>query len=151
VAISTSTQSTADRLLTLVGRADVLEEPWFRNAHTRAEHADELDDIVGTWVGERDHDEVLTACRAAGAPAAVVLSVRDIVADPQYAAIGSIATVDDPDLGPVRMANTPFRMTRTPPSIRWAGPGMGAHNAEVYGAIGVDEAELEKLHADGVL
>ncbi len=151
MAISTSTQSTADRLLTLVGRPDVLAEPWFRSAHTRAEHADELDDIVGTWVGRRTHDEVLAACREAGAPAAVVLSVPDIVRDPQYAAIGAVATVDDPDLGPVRMANTPFRLTRTPPAIRWAGPAMGAHNAEVYGALGVDEAELEKLHADGVV
>jgi crotonobetainyl-CoA:carnitine CoA-transferase CaiB-like acyl-CoA transferase len=151
VAISTSTQSTADRLLTLVGRPDLLEEAWFRSAHTRAEHADELDAIVGGWVSERGHEQVLAACRAAGAPAAVVLSVRDIVADPQYEAIGAIATVDDPDLGRVRMANTPFRLSDTPPHIKWTGPRMGAHNAEVYGALGLDEAELEKLHADGVI
>jgi formyl-CoA transferase len=151
VAISTSTQSTADRLLTLVGRPDLLEEAWFRSAHTRAGHADELDAIVGGWVSERGHEQVLAACRAAGAPAAVVLSVRDIVADPQYEAIGAIATVDDPDLGRVRMANTPFRLSDTPPHIKWTGPRMGAHNAEVYGALGLDEAELEKLHADGVI
>jgi formyl-CoA transferase len=151
VALSTSTQSTADRLLTLVGRADLLELPWFRSAHSRAAHADELDAIVGRWVAERGHEEVLAACREAGAPAAVVFSVPDIVNDPQYSAIGAIATVDDADLGPVRMSNTPFRLTRTPPTIRWTGPSLGEHNAEVYGELGLDEGELDKLRADGVI
>jgi crotonobetainyl-CoA:carnitine CoA-transferase CaiB-like acyl-CoA transferase len=151
VALSTSTQSTADRLLTLVGRPDILHEPWFGSAHARAEHAGELDAIVGDWVAERTSADVLDACREAGAPAAVVLSVPDIVADAQYAAIGAIATVEHPELGPVRMANTPFRLSRTPPAIRWTGPAVGEHNGEVYGAIGIDAAGLEKLHADGVV
>jgi formyl-CoA transferase len=151
VALSTSTQSTADRLLTLVGRADVLELEWFRSAHARAAHAEELDTIVGSWVSERGHEEVLAACREAGAPAAVVFSVPDIVADPQYAAIGAIATVADRDLGPVRMANTPFRLTGTPSKIRWTGPDLGEHNAQVYAGIGLDDAELDKLRADGVI
>ena len=151
VALSTSTQSTADRLLTLVGRPDLLEEQWFRSAHSRAAHADELDAVVGTWVGGRGHQEVLAACREAGAPAAVVFSVPDIVNDAQYAAIGAIATVNDPELGPVRMANTPFRLTRTPPAIRWTGPGLGEHNADVLGELGLDEGDLAKLHADGVI
>ena len=151
IALSTSTQSTADRLLTLVGRSDLLELDWFRSAHARAAHADALDAIVGGWVAQRSSEEVLAACRDAGAPAAVVLSVSDIVADPQYAAIGAIATVHDPELGPVRMANTPFRLTRTPSEIRWTGPALGEHNAEVYPAIGLDELALEKLRADGVV
>jgi formyl-CoA transferase len=151
VALSTSTQSTADRLLILVGRPDLLSEPWFRSAHTRAEHAGELDEIVGGWVAGRAAAAVLDACREAGAPAAIVLSVPDIVADPQYAAIGAIATVEDPTLGPVRMANTPFRLSRTPPAIRWTGPALGEHNAEVYGEIGIDAVRLEKLHDDGVV
>ena len=151
VALSTSTQSTADRLLTLVGRPDVLTEPWFRSAHSRAGHADELDAIVGPWVAARPAEEVLAACRHAGAPAAVVLSVPDILADPQYAAIGAVATVPDDELGPVRMANTPFRLSRTPPAIRWTGPAMGEHNAEVFAELGIDEPGLEKLRADGVV
>jgi crotonobetainyl-CoA:carnitine CoA-transferase CaiB-like acyl-CoA transferase len=151
VALSTSTQSTADRLMTLVGRPDLLELPWFRSAHARAEHADELDAIVGPWVSERGHEEVLAACREAGAPAAVVFSVPDIMADAQYAALGAVTTVEDRDLGPVRMANTPFRLTGTPARIRWAGPDLGEHNADVYGGIGLDAAELRRLRADGVI
>jgi crotonobetainyl-CoA:carnitine CoA-transferase CaiB-like acyl-CoA transferase len=151
VAISTSTQSTADRLLTMVGHPEYLDEAWFHNAHQRAQHSDLLDAAVGSWVASRNHTEVLAACRVAGAPAAVVFSVPDILTDPQYSAIGAVATVDDPDLGPLRMANTPFRMSATPPSIRWSGPDLGAHTAQVYERIGIDADELAKLRAEGVV
>jgi crotonobetainyl-CoA:carnitine CoA-transferase CaiB-like acyl-CoA transferase len=151
VALSTSTQSTADRLLTLVGRPDFLDQPWFQQSHSRAEHHQELDAAVGDWVALRDHTEVLAACRQVGAPAAVVFAVPDILKDPQYAAIGAVATVDDPDLGPVRMANTPFRLSATPPRIRWSGAALGEHTEQVYRRIGVDTAELAGLRAEGVI
>lgn len=151
VAISTSTQSTANRLLTLVGHPEFLDEPWFHNSHERAEHSEVLDAAVGDWVASRQHSDVLAACREVGAPAAVVFAVPDILADPQYAAIGAVATVEDKDLGPLRMANTPFRLSATPPSIRWSGPDLGAHTDEVYQRLGVDALALAKLRAEGVV
>jgi crotonobetainyl-CoA:carnitine CoA-transferase CaiB-like acyl-CoA transferase len=151
VAVSTSTQSTADRLLTLVGRPDFLEEAWFHNAEQRALHHVELDAAVGEWVATRQPDEVLAACREVGAPASLIFDVSDIMADPQYEAIGAIATVEDDELGPLRMANTPFRMSDTPTAIRWPGPPLGAHNALIYGRIGLATADVEALAADGVL
>jgi crotonobetainyl-CoA:carnitine CoA-transferase CaiB-like acyl-CoA transferase len=151
VALSTSTQSTADRLLRLVGHPEFLDEPWFQNSKLRAEHTEVLDEAVGTWVAGRNHDEVLAACREVGAPASVVFSVPDILRDPQYAAIGAIATVDDAELGPLRMANTPFRLSATPPRIRWSGPSLGEHTDEVLTALGLSAGELQKLRAEGVV
>jgi crotonobetainyl-CoA:carnitine CoA-transferase CaiB-like acyl-CoA transferase len=151
VAISTSTQSTADRLVTLVGRPDFLEHEWFQNSHERAAHTDELDEAVGSWVLARDADDVLAACREVGAPASVIFTVPDIMRDPQYAAVGAIATVDDPDLGPLRMANTPFRLSATPPRISWSGPQLGEHTDEVLGALGLSADELAELRELGVV
>ena len=84
-----------------------------------------------------DADEVLAACREVGAPASVIFSVPDIMRDPQYAAVGAIATVDDADLGPLRMANTPFRLSATPPRIQLVRPALGEHTDEVLGALGL--------------
>jgi crotonobetainyl-CoA:carnitine CoA-transferase CaiB-like acyl-CoA transferase len=151
LALSTSTQSTADRLILLIGRPDVAAQPWFSSAAERAAHADELDAIVGGWVAGRDHQQVLAECRSAGVPISTVYDVRDILADPQYAALGAIATVPDEDLGPLRMAATPFRLSRTPAQIRWAGPRLGAHNDLVYGRLGLTEAESRALRERGVI
>jgi crotonobetainyl-CoA:carnitine CoA-transferase CaiB-like acyl-CoA transferase len=151
LALSTSTQSTADRLILLIGRPDVAAQPWFSSAAERAAHADELDAIVGGWVAGRDHQQVLAECRSAGVPISTVYDVRDILADPQYAALGAIATVPDEDLGPLRMAATPFRLSRTPAQIRWAGPRLGAHNDLVYDRLGLTEADRRALRERGVI
>ena len=54
VAISTSAQAIAERVLRLVGHPEVIDEPWFAAGNTRAQHADELDEYVGSWIGARD-------------------------------------------------------------------------------------------------
>src|SRR5690606_42109658 len=56
VAISTSAQSIAERVLTLVGHAEVIKDPWFASGRTRAEHADLLDEYVGSWIAQRTRD-----------------------------------------------------------------------------------------------
>jgi formyl-CoA transferase len=151
VAISTSTQSTADRLLALTAQPALADEPWFRSAQGRAAHVDEIDAVVGAWVGSLDGQAVLAACRDAGAPATAIYAVEDVVADEQFAFRESTVPVPDEVLGAVRMPNVFPKLTRTPGGIRWSGPAPGTHNAEVLIGLGIDGDGLEKLRADGVI
>ena len=151
VAISASTESTARRLIAMAGRPDVAAMPWMRSAESRVAHAAELDEILVPWFRERRHDEILTLCREAEAPASLVYSAADIVADEQFAATKAITTVPHDKLGSVRMPNVLFRLSRTPGEIRWPGPDMGTDNAEIYGSIGMDEAELSRLRENGTI
>lgn len=150
IAVSTSTQETADRFLTMVGRPDLVEQPWFRAAHSRAAHVEEIDEVVGAWIASLDADEVLRRCAEATAPACKVASVEDLVNDPQNLATGVIATVEDPQLGPIRMPNVPVVLSRTPGSIDWTGPAVGAHTDEVLAEIGM-EAQVADLRRSGVI
>ncbi|MEO7078760.1 MAG: CoA transferase, partial [Rhodococcus sp. (in: high G+C Gram-positive bacteria)] len=59
LAISTSANSIAERVLRLVGHAEVIDEPWFATGRERAAHADLLDGYVGGWIGDRTRDEVV--------------------------------------------------------------------------------------------
>ena len=121
VAVSASAQSIAERVLRLVGRPDLVEQPWFATGTGRAAHVDEIDAAVAGWIGARDRDEVIAAFEAAQAAIAPVYDARDLVADPQLAALGSIATVEDDDLGPLKMTNVIARLSQTPGSIHWSG------------------------------
>jgi crotonobetainyl-CoA:carnitine CoA-transferase CaiB-like acyl-CoA transferase len=149
--ISTSAQAVAERVMRLVGRPELVEEPWFASGRGRAEHADELDGAVGSWVAQRTAAEVTAAFEEADAAVAPVYDVADVMGDPQYAALESITTVDDPDLGPLRMQNVLFRLSETPGEIRWSGPALGAHNEEVFGTLGIDAQRLSELRGDGVI
>ena len=80
--MSTSSQSIAERVLRLVGRSDLAEQPWFASGGQRAEHADELDEAVGDWIAARDTDEVVAAFEEAQAAVGRVLDVRGVVDGP---------------------------------------------------------------------
>jgi formyl-CoA transferase len=71
--------------------------------------------------------------------------------DPQYQALNSIITVEDPELGPIKMQNVLFRLSETPGEVKWSGPQLGEHNEEVYRELGIDEERLEELKAEGVV
>ena len=151
VAVSTSAQSIAERVMRLVGRPELIDEPWFATGGQRAQHADELDDAVGAWIAERDRDEVVAAFEKAEAAVAPIYTAADVLADPQYAALGSVVTVDDDELGPIRFQNVPFRLSETPGRVRTAGPRLGEHTAEVLARHGIDADRLAELRAAGAL
>ncbi|MFF3611096.1 CaiB/BaiF CoA transferase family protein [Streptomyces sp. NPDC002580] len=151
VAVSTSAQSIAERVMRLVGRPDVIDEPWFATGADRARHADVLDGAVGAWIAERTRDEVLAAFEKAEAAAAPIQDVRDVMTDPQYQALDTVTTIDDPELGPLRMQNVLFRLSATPGAIHWAGRPHGADTDSVLTELGLTGTEIEALRAEGAL
>jgi crotonobetainyl-CoA:carnitine CoA-transferase CaiB-like acyl-CoA transferase len=152
VAISASATSIAERVMRLVGRPDIAEQPWFSSARERVKRGDQLDGIVAGWIRARDFEEVMAAFEQAGAAIAPILDVEQLVQDPQVDALDAITTVRDPDLGPLRMQNVMFRLGDTPGAIRFTGRTLGQDNDRVYGErLGLDAERLAALRAEGVI
>ncbi|MEV6203485.1 CoA transferase [Streptomyces sp. NPDC051771] len=151
VAVSTSAQSIAERVMRLVDRAELIDEPWFADGTGRAAHADVLDEAVGSWIARHTRDEAMAAFEKAEAAIAPVYDVRDVLADPQFQALGTVTEVPDPELGPIRMQNVLFRLSGTPGGIRWAGRPHGADTDEVLTAAGFAPAEISALRAQGAV
>ncbi|MFJ6073395.1 CaiB/BaiF CoA transferase family protein [Streptomyces sp. NPDC093065] len=151
VAVSTSAQSVAERVMRLVGRPELIDEPWFATGAERARHADVLDAAVGDWIARHSRADVLAAFEKAEAAVAPVQDVRDVMADPQYRALDTVTTVDDPELGPLRMQNVLFRLSATPGAIRWAGRPHGADTEEVLTGLGLTPADVKELREEGVV
>ncbi|TAM87105.1 MAG: CoA transferase [Jatrophihabitans sp.] len=152
VAISTSAQPVAERVMKLVGHPEVLDEPWFASGVQRAEHADELDAMVAGWIAERDFAEVMAAFEEADAAVAPIYDVADLMADPQYRALDSVTRVTDPVLGPVRMQNVLYRLSESPGGIRWTGRPLGSDTERILRErLGLGADELAELAAAGAI
>lgn len=151
VAISTSAQAIAERVLTLVGHPEVLDEPWFASGHTRAQHADLLDGYVGGWIGERTRAEVAAAFTEAGAAVAPVYSAQDLVEDEHVRATQMLTPVEDPALGEVLQHNVMWRMSETPGAIRFAGRPIGADTDAVLEELGLSPDDISKLREQEVI
>lgn len=151
LAVSTSSDAIAVRVLELVGHPEVTTEDWFATGAGRAEHADLLDDHVGGWIGARTRDEVMAAFEAAGAAVAPVYSPADLVADPQVRDQRMLVHVEDPDLGPLLQHNVLFRLSDTPGGIRHTGRRPYADSDDILAEAGLDAARITELRGAGVI
>ncbi len=152
VALSASAQRVAMRVFDAIGRPELKEDPRFQTMVGRLEHARELDDLIAEWMSRYPRDVAVSTFEVHDAALAPLYAVSEFMDDPHVKARGSIATVDDPDWGPVRMQGVHPRMSETPGRIAHPGPSaLGAHNAEVYGELGLDAGDIDALRADGVV
>lgn len=133
VAISTSADSVAERVMALLGVGD---DERFRTSAGRTEHRDELDAVVAAWVGARPSGEVLAAFEGADAAIAPVLDMADIAVDPHVAAREALVDVDG-----VRMQGVLGHLSGTPGAVRHAGRPLGADTRAVLAELGVDPGD----------
>lgn len=152
LAVSTSAQSIAERVLVLVGHPEVINESWFREGATRAQHADLLDEYVGNWIAQRNADEVVREFEKAEAAVAPIYNIADVMEDPQFQALQTIITVDDQVLGPIKMQNVLFRMDQTPGQVRWSGRAIGADTQNILSQrLGLSQKTIDSLLQQGVI
>ncbi len=152
VAISASATSIAERVMHLVGRPDIAEQSWFSRAGERVKHADMIDAPVAEWIGARDYEEVSAAFQEAGAALAPVYDIEQLMNDPHVQEREVITTIDDEDLGPLKMQNLIFRMGGTPGAIRHGGRRLGQDTDSVLDdLLGISGEKLDELRSSGVL
>jgi crotonobetainyl-CoA:carnitine CoA-transferase CaiB-like acyl-CoA transferase len=123
LAVSTSAESVARRVLALLGCAD---DERFHSFAGRVAHREELDGLLAAWVGARTLAEALTAFEEAEAAAAPVYGIGDLFSDPHVRARGAIVEVDG-----TPMQGLVARLSRTPGRLRGAGRPLGADGDEI--------------------
>ena len=152
VAISSSGQRIFERSCRAIGQPELVTDERFADNRARTAHSAEIDAIFQEWIETRTRSEVLAVFAEAEAAAAPVYDVRDAFDDLHFEARGNLAPVSDPDLGEIRMQNVTPKLSRTPGSIRHAGPRLGQHTELILRDwLGIKQEELAVLEANGVI
>lgn len=139
------------RLLEVVGRADLKEDPRFESPEDRAEHPEAIDEIISAWTRHRTKREAMWELGAAGVPAGAVFDTLELSEDPHLRRRGMFVTVQHPERGAFTMPGWPVRMTCSHVPVSPA-PLLGQHNREVYGGLlELDEAQLARLTGEGAI
>jgi formyl-CoA transferase len=140
------------RLCETMGRPALKDDPRYRDHASRGVNQTELDALIGEWSRTRTVAELLEALEANGVPCGRIYRAPEMLADPQYQAREAIVAVDHPAFGKIRMQNVAPKLSETPGAVRWPGPELGAHTAEVLGArLGLSAERLSALKAAGVV
>jgi crotonobetainyl-CoA:carnitine CoA-transferase CaiB-like acyl-CoA transferase len=151
VALSASTPASAKALFQALGLAHLLDDPRFATNDARVRHNPLVDGALAAAIAQRTLEEMRGLFELSDLTACPVYDIADIAKDPHVIGRGVLIDVPDPALGTVRMTAPTPRLAATPAQVRWAGPPLGAHNREVYGALGISETELAHLTQDGIV
>jgi crotonobetainyl-CoA:carnitine CoA-transferase CaiB-like acyl-CoA transferase len=138
------------RLLEVVGRADLIDDPRFATAAARVRHEAEVDALLSEWTRRHDKHEAMRLVGAAGVPAGAVLDTADLLAEPSFVERGIIQTMHHPR-GELRMPAFPVRFDGAPPPVKPA-PLLGEHTDQIFGDwLGMSAGETTALRNDGVV
>jgi crotonobetainyl-CoA:carnitine CoA-transferase CaiB-like acyl-CoA transferase len=157
LAITCTTDTEWASLARATGHEDWLADDRFRDALARAEHADVLDELVTSWTVQQEPYSAMDLLQKAGVPAGVAQTAEDRCDhDPQLRHLKWLTEVPNPSVGTWPVAEVPFHMARTPAHaggvLDKGAPVYGEHNYEVYAEVlGLSEAEVDRLAADGVV
>lgn len=139
------------RLMSLIGRDDVANDPAFAHNDGRSAEADYIDSIISQWTIQHSLDDVLEALHENRVPAGRVYDVEDIYNDPHYKAREMLIQGELEDGTEVTLPGILPKLRKTPGSVERRAPTLGQDTEEVLGKIGIDAKELSELRAKGVI
>jgi formyl-CoA transferase len=138
------------RLMKLIGRADLIDDPRFATGDDRTEHEKELDEIISAWTRQHTKQEAMLLVSGVGVPAGAVFDTLELQNEPSFAERGIMQVMKHPN-GDFKMASWPVlvdgKAARLTPS-----PLLGQHDNEVLLEwLGIGPGELAALKNEGVL
>lgn len=152
VALSGAAQPIAANVFKAVGRPELIEDERFCDNAARMKNVAELDEIIGSWIRERDVEEVQRVFSECGAVIGPMYDMSQLFRDPHYQYRESFVSVEDEELGTVRMPNVVAKFSRTPGKVRHSGPTKGKHNEEIFrGMLGLSESRLAELREKNII
>lgn len=152
VTVATGTTRSVHNLLELIGGSELKEDKKYATHELLMKHRIEIGNLVSEWIRNNPLAKVLESCCAAAVVAAPVFTPREMMSDETFRIRENIVTVDDPELGAIRVAGVVPRMLNFPGSVRSSGPALAEGNRRVFiDWLGLTEDDYEGLAARGIV
>ena len=150
VLIAGNGDSIYKRLMSLIGRDDLGNDPRLEQNDGRSQHAELIDSAIAEWTAQRGRDEVIEALKGARVPAGYPYTAADIVQDPHYLARQMIEQVQT-SVGPLKVPGVLPKLSRTPGRIGTGGPQLGEHNDDILAGLGLSAEQVAGLRERGII
>lgn len=150
VLIAGNGDSIYKRLMNLIGRDDLGNDPRLAQNDGRSQHAELIDGAIAEWSAQRSRDEVIEALKGARVPAGYPYTAADIVQDPHYLARQMIEQVQT-SVGPLKVPGVLPKLSRTPGRIGTGGPQLGEHNDDILAGLGLSAEQVAGLRERGII
>jgi formyl-CoA transferase len=151
VAICVIPQRVFEKLMTTIGRADVVETGGFDSLEKRKINRELVDRMVGEWVAGRSKWEVMEVLCRNGIPCGAVLNSLELGCDPHLSERQMIVEIEHHQWGRVKVLGCPIKICGAPIAVKTS-PKLGEHNQEVFvSLLGLTNADLESFERKGIV
>jgi formyl-CoA transferase len=139
------------RLMTLIQRDDLGQDPALASNAGRVARVAEIDAAIGDWAAQRPVDAVLQALADADVPAGRIYTVADIAADPHYRARGMLQQVQLADGRALDVPGICPKLSATPGGHRRNAPALGQDSDAVLMELGLTADQIAQLREQGIV
>ena len=140
-----------DRLLTLIGREDLIGDERYLTPADRVAREPEVDEIIAAWTRGRSKYDAMKVVGESGIPAGAVLDTDELNSDVTFEERGVMQTMVHPVHRPFKMPAWPVRVDGKATRLT-ASPMLGEHTDEVISDwLGLNDAAIATLKTDGAV
>ena len=147
--IGAANQANWLRLVEVIDMPELAQDSRFGDNAARMQHLPALVEILSTSFKQRSTADWLARLETIGVPAGPVLSIGDMLKDPQVLAREMVVDVEHSRLGRTKALGTPVKFSHTPTKVIQGAPLLGEHTREILSEYGYSNSEIEALAAAG--
>ena len=141
------------RLVKLINRPEMLEDPRFTDIMSRGENREEVNAAIQTWLDNiGDADEAVRLLQEHRVPSAPILSIPEVIEHPHMKARGTVRTVSDPVFGQLKIPNNPLRFSQFPEPLDLQAGFLGQCNHEILSEkLSYTDHQIAELEKNGII
>ncbi|MEY3888543.1 MAG: hypothetical protein RL650_2635 [Pseudomonadota bacterium] len=139
------------RLMTLIGRTDLANDPMLGDNAGRVARVEEIDQAIEAWTRQQSVEDVLQALESVSVPAGKIYSITDIASDPHYAARGMLQEITLADGSDLKVPGVVPKLSATPGQHRRNAPNLGQDTDDILKEMGLNSEQIQKLKASGIV
>jgi CoA:oxalate CoA-transferase len=138
---------------TAIEREDLIEHERFATNQLRTENIQELIPILDGVMKTKTVAEWVEVFKKVNFPCSPINTIDKAMELPQVMARNMIVDVDDKDIGHVKIAGNPIKMSSLPEEpVRASSPDIGENNDDILKTwLGYSDDAIERLRQDGVI